>query len=80
MRNIECCENRMREMVASDKHEGVSKLNKVLKAELLYLLKNYLDITAEDLKVEVLYNKIHGYTISMEVKARAIKIAYVFSR
>ena len=79
MREIESCEDRLRSMMVLDKQEGVYKLNKILKAELLYLLKNYFETTAEDVDVVVVPDKFGGYELNVKVRARAIKIVHVFN-
>ena len=73
------CEDRLRTMMVLDKKEGIYELNKILKAELLYLLKNYFETTAEDLDVDVVPDKLGGYEMNVRVRARAIKIVHVFN-
>ena len=42
------CETRLRNMVIKDKKDNPQKINGVLKAELLYVLRNYLDLKEYD--------------------------------
>ena len=50
MREIVGLENRLKNMIALDKKEEPEKIIKVLKAEVVNLLKNYFEITSEDVE------------------------------
>jgi len=79
MKEIESCENRLKSMIVLDKQEAPQKINRLLKAELLFLLRNYFDIVAEDLLLDIKVNEFGRYILDIHGECRSIKIAHVFS-
>ena len=77
--NVISCENRLKSMIVLDKQEAPQKINRFLKAELLYLLKNYFDITAEDLVLDIAISDTGKYLLNIKGECCNIKIAHVFS-
>ncbi len=75
MREISCCEDRLKSMFLIDKAETPQKINKVIKAEIIYLLKNYFDITAEDVEVELGVAQTGEYILNITAKSRFLKVA-----
>ncbi len=75
MREISCCEDRLKSMMIIDKSETPQKINRVLKAEFLYLLRNYFDITADDIDVDLGIDKNGEYVLAITAKSRFIKVA-----
>lgn len=80
MKNLVTCEDRLKSMAIIDKTETTPKINKVLKAEVLYLLNNYLDITAENLDVDLGVDNNGEYVLSIFAKARHLKVARIIER
>lgn len=78
MNKLESCEDRLRSIIVLDKQETPQKINKILKAEVLYLLKNYFDICAEDLMLNISVNEYGKYTINIVGECRNMKIAHTF--
>ena len=74
MREISCCEDRLKSMMIIDKSETPQKINRVLKAEFLYLLRNYFDITADDIDVDLGIDKNGEYVLAITAKSRFIKV------
>ena len=79
MRQIVNCEDRLKDMIIMDKQEAPQKINRLLKSEILYLLKNYFDLTAEDLNLDIGINDGGRYIINICAQSRSIKIAHVFN-
>ncbi len=79
MRNIECCEDRLKSIVMIDKSETSNKITKVIKAEILYLLNNYFDITSEDLDLDIRIDEGGDYNISIIGKSKFLKVAQVIA-
>ena len=75
MREVVACEDRLKSMMLIDKSEAPQKINNVLKAEIIYLLKNYFDITAEDVEVDLGVAQTGEYIVTMTAKSRFLKVA-----
>jgi len=72
------CETRLRNMVIKDKKDNPQKINGVLKAELLYVLRNYLDLKEYDLDIDISINNKGYYHIVIEADCKNIKnISYI---
>lgn len=80
MRDIVSCEDRLKSMIIIDKQDSPQKINKVLKSEILFVLKNYFDVSAEDVNLEININDFGRYTITITADARNMRIAHVFSK
>ena len=78
MREIITCEDRLKSMIVLDKQETPQKINKVIKAEILYILRNYFDICAEDLSLEISVNEYGKYNLNIQGECRNMRIAHVF--
>ncbi len=79
MREIVGLENRLKNMIALDKNEEPEKIIKVLKAEVVNLLKNYFEITSEDVETSILVNSDGKYDLQINAVSNTIKIANTFS-
>lgn len=79
MREIVGLENRLKNMIALDKKEEPEKIIKVLKAEVVNLLKNYFEITSEDVETSILVNSDGKYDLQINAVSNIIKIANTFS-
>ena len=78
-RNLTLLENRLKNIIISDKKENPSKIEKVLKSEIINVLKNYFEITYEDVNLNILINKDGLYDIQINFVSRAMKIVNVFA-
>ncbi len=79
MREIVGLETRLKNMIALDKKEEPEKIIKVLKAEVVNLLKNYFEITSEDVETSILVNSDGKYDLQINAVSNTIKIANTFS-
>ncbi len=78
MKNLSLCEERLKNMIVSDKKENPMRIVKIVKSEVLYVLKNYFEITASDIDVEIGVNEEGRYQININGVSRAIKVASCF--
>lgn len=77
MREINTCEDRLKAMMLIDKSSAPHRISKVLKAEMLYLLNNYFDLTADDLDLNISIDNNGNYCLNIVANARYLKVAYV---
>lgn len=71
-------EDRLKNMVIIDKKENPQRIERLLKSELLYVLKNYFDISYEDLDVSLGVTEEGEYALSVSLLSKVIKIAKCF--
>lgn len=70
--------DRLKEMIIIDKKESPQRIERLIKSELLYVLKNYFDVTYEGLDVDLFVDESGLYNLSVELKSRTIKVAKCF--
>ncbi len=70
--------DRLKNMVIIDKKENPQRIERLLKSELLYVLKNYFDISYEDLDVSLGVTEEGEYALSVSLLSKVIKIAKCF--
>ena len=78
MRELVSCEDRLKSMIISDKQENPEKINRLIKSELLYLLKNYFDICSEDMLVNITIGDNGRFLLDIKVEARDMIIPKMF--
>lgn len=78
MNSIRCYEDRLKKVIYIDKKENPQKLLRVIKSEMLYVLKNYMDICAEDLDVNIFVNDNGLYEFNIVGVCRHIKTFRTF--
>lgn len=71
-------EDRLKNMVIVDKKENPQRIERLLKSELLYVLKNYFDISYEDLDVSLGVTEEGDYSLNVCLLSKVIKIAKCF--
>ena len=67
-------------MIIADKQNTPQKINKLLKSEVLFVLKNYFDVASEDVNVDIGVDEFGKFNITISADARSMKVAHVFSR
>ena len=72
------CEDRLKNMMIIDKKENPARIERVLKSEILNVLKNYFEITGEDVDVVLSVGENGRYVFSVTGESRSIKIARLF--
>lgn len=76
MKNL--CEERLRNMLVIDKKENPQRIERLLKAEVIHILKNYFDINNEDMDLNLEVNESGQYVLSIMCVSNNIKIAKCF--
>lgn len=72
------CENRLKNIMIKDKANNPQKISNVLSSEILYVLKNYLEINDYDLDIDVSIADSGCYHIKIEADCRNIKnVSYI---
>ncbi len=69
------CERRLNSVLIKDKQENPNKILAVLRSELLYLLKNYMEISPDNLDVHITLNEKGCYRIEIEALVKRLKMA-----
>lgn len=65
---------RLKGMLTNDKKENPIKLENVIKSEILYVLKNYMDIKSEDVDFAINVDNDGKYEISLYLKIDRLKL------
>ena len=74
MKEVVNCEDRLKNMLIIDKSENTSKIERVVKAEIVYVLKNYFEIKAEDVDINIAINEKGRYVLNLLCESRNIKV------
>ena len=78
MRQIVSCENRLKKMLIADKKENPAKIERVLKSELFYLLRNFFELNSDDLNVDIIVNSFGKFEFIINGIATNIKRIHTF--
>ncbi len=65
---------RLKGMLTNDKKENPIKLENVIKSEMLYVLKNYMDIKSDDIDFAINVDCNGKYEISLYLKVDRLKL------
>ena len=69
------CEDRLKNMMIIDKSDNPSKIIRVVKAELYYVLRNYFEIDKDDMQLEMSVADNGRYILKLVCESRTIKSA-----
>jgi septum formation topological specificity factor MinE len=64
---------RLEKVLIADKHFNPSKISKVMKSDLFFLLKNYSDVTEDNLKLEINVDEMGSYNIVINATCNRLK-------
>ena len=78
MRDLANLENRIKNIIVADKKENPEKIERLLKSEIMNVLKNYFDITSEDVSLSILINDDGKYDLQINAISSFLKIAHTF--
>lgn len=67
------CNERLRNVLKSDKRDNPNKILNVLKSDILYVLKNYMEITSDDLDVNINVTSTGTYSITILADVNRLK-------
>lgn len=66
---------RINNLIKADKKENPEKLIKLIKSEIMYVLKNYMDLNFDDIKLDIGIDNDGKYLLNMTCLANRIFIA-----
>lgn len=72
------CEDRLRNIMVVDKKENPQRIERLLKSELLYVLKNYFEVSYDGLDVSICVDEKGEYNLNVFLKSKFIKVAKCF--
>ena len=78
MKNLVMCEDRLKNMIVSDKRENPIRIERILKSEILGVMRNYFEVSSDDLDLSILIRKDGKYDVQINLLSRAIKFANTF--
>jgi septum formation topological specificity factor MinE len=78
MNNIVVCENRLKNIIVADKQENPIKIKKVVRAEIIQVLRNYFDVSMDDVDFDIVITDDGFYNIIIDVVSRNMKFANSF--
>lgn len=70
---------RLKNIISSDRKENPYKIEKVLKAEIINVLRNYFDINVDDFSISLLMDKNGNFDVQINFLSRKCIIANVFA-
>ena len=78
MNNIVVCENRLKNIIVADKQENPIKIKKVVRAEILQVVRNYFEVCMDDVDFDIVITDDGFYNISIDIVSRNMKFANSF--
>ncbi len=66
-------EQRLKQILVADKEENPLRIINVLKSDLLNILKNYMEINADDLDVSITVDEYGFFVFNSYAKVRRLK-------
>ena len=78
MKDLDNLKNRLKNIIVADKKENPEKIERLLKSEIMNVLKNYFDITSEDVSLSILINDDGKYDLQINAISSFLKIAHTF--
>lgn len=79
MRDLVNDNSRLKNLIASDRKENPVKIEKILKSELVNVMRNYFEISMDDVNLSILINKDGWYDIQLNVLSQTLCIANTFA-
>lgn len=78
MNQVAKCEDRLKNVIVSDKRENPIRIERVLKAELYNVIRNYFEVSNDDIDLSIIIREDGRYDLQLNAKSRVIKIANCF--
>ncbi len=73
------CASRLKTVLVQDKQSNPLKILNVLKSEVLYVLKSYMEINASDLFLNISVDEFGFYILDIGAKVRRLKTVGSFN-
>lgn len=67
------CNERLKNVLKSDKRDNPNKILNVLKSDILYILKNYMEINSDNLDVNINVTSMGTYNITILANVNRLK-------
>ncbi len=67
------CTERLRNVLINDKKDNPNKILNVLKSDILYVLKNYMEISSDDLDLNINVTSVGTYKITILADVTRLK-------
>lgn len=71
--------NRLRNLIVTDRRENPIKIEKFLKAEIIKVLQNFFDIATDDVSLSIIISKEGIYDIQINALSKNFLNANVFA-
>ena len=78
MRDITICNDRLKNIIVSDRVEKPMRIERILKSEILCVMRNYFEITGDDIDLSILIREDGRYDIQINILSRKIKMVNSF--
>ena len=73
--NVAIIEARIKQMLINDRKENPNKIISLLKSEVFYIFKDYMDIKMEDINLDIGIDNNGKYVINLNVETGRIFLA-----
>ena len=67
------CNERLKNVLKSDKRDNPNKILNVLKSDVLYILKNYMEINSDNLEVNISVTNTGTYNLTILANVSRLK-------
>ena len=71
---VSICNERLKNVLVIDKKDNTNKILNVLKSDILYVLKNYMEINNENLEVNISITQLGTYQVTILADVSRLKI------
>lgn len=75
MKEVAVFDSRLKQMLINDKKENPNKLVGIIKSEIFYILKNYMDIKSDDIIFDIGIDNNGKYLLSLSAEVSRIYVA-----
>ena len=65
---------RLKNVLLADKYTSPDRLNEVIKSDILYVLKNYMEIASEDIKINFTLSEDGSYQLRLAASCKRLKL------
>ena len=78
MKSLIKCENRLKNLMITDKRDNPVRIERLLKAELINVIRNYFEVNSDNVDLSIIINEKGLYDIQLNLVSRAIKFVRTF--
>jgi septum formation topological specificity factor MinE len=70
------CEDRLKNILITDKKQNPQKIENIVKSEVYYIIKNYFELSIDDFNVNIDVDHNNKYVVNINFESNNIKIAH----